>query len=274
MLAGLMTASNFTGAIPQTYEAELGPVLFEPFARELAGRAAGFGPRDVLELAAGTGILTRRLRDALPAGCGLTATELNAPMLDVAVRKFRDGECVRFQLADAMKLPFGEDAFDLIVCQFGVMFFPDKLASFREVLRVLRPGGRYLFNVWGPMADNPFSEIAYGVGAKFFPDNPPSFYRVPFGYSNEAQIRSDLAAAGPSEVRCETLEIGREVSNWSAFARGLVFGNPLIADIESRGASGEQFMTAVADALRDRFGPAPVHMPLKALVVEAQRPTG
>src|SRR5260221_7698003 len=137
-------AGNFVGSIPEHYDRGLGPVLFADFADEMAGRVAAFAPRRVLETSAGTGIVTRRLRDLLPPETQIVATDLNPPMLDVARAKFAPGERLEFERADATALPFPDQAFDAVVCQLGVMFFPDKEKSYRDAYRVLAPGGRYL----------------------------------------------------------------------------------------------------------------------------------
>src|SRR5581483_10033812 len=167
----------FVGNIPQHYDQGLGPMIFVDYAADLARRAAAGQPARVLETAAGTGIVTRRLRDVLPAGTRLTATDLNPPMLEIARTKFRPGEQVEFQPADATALPFADSSFDAVVCQFGVMFYPDKEKSYREVYRVLAPGGRYLFNVWDSHSHNPFGQIAHDTVGRFFPVDPPQFQK-------------------------------------------------------------------------------------------------
>lgn len=148
-------AARFVGNIPQHYDQGLGPIIFVDYAAEMARRVAIHQPMRVLETAAGTGIVTRQLRNLLSAAAHLTATDLNPPMLDVARAKFRAGEQVQFKPADAMALPFADASFDAVVCQFGVMFYPDKDQSYREVLRVLVPGGHYLFSIWDAHAYNP-----------------------------------------------------------------------------------------------------------------------
>jgi ubiquinone/menaquinone biosynthesis C-methylase UbiE len=186
------TANQFVGNIPENYDKGLGPNIFHDYADDLARRAGSSGASNVLELAAGTGIVSRRLRDALAPDARLTVTDLNPPMLEAAQAKFSDGEAVEFTQANAMELPFGDGQFDLVVCQFGVMFFPDKIASYREAARVLRPGGRYIFNTWGAMEDNPFCMVAHEVTTRFFPDDPPGFYRVPFSYADPGVVTGDL----------------------------------------------------------------------------------
>ncbi len=266
-------ASRFVGSIPQTYDSGLGPVIFEDYAADLAERAARAGATSVLELAAGTGIVSRRLRDRLSPAARLVATDLNPPMLELAARKFRPDEAIEFKPADAMQLPFADASFDLVVCQFGVMFFPDKRASFREAGRVLRGGGRYLLNVWGPMAANPFAQIAFDVGARFMPDNPPAFYRVPFSYADPSLVQSDLASAGFEDVRFEVVSLNKPVEDWAPFAHALVHGNPFIEEIGGRPEiTPGIIVAAVEEELRNRLGAAPASMPLEAIVFEARKP--
>jgi ubiquinone/menaquinone biosynthesis C-methylase UbiE len=261
------TASQFVGNIPEHYDNRLGPIIFHDYADDLVRRADASGASAVLELAAGTGILSRKLRDALSPGVRLVVTDLNPPMLEIARGKFSDGEDVEFTQADAMALPFGDSEFDLIVCQFGVMFFPDKVASYREASRVLRSGGRYIFNTWGSMATNPFSEIAHEVTARFFPNNPPGFYRVPFSYSDPVAVKAELEATGWVDVEHDTISLRKTVTDLTAFARGLVFGNPLIDEIHQRGGvDAEDVMTAIIKEFQHRLGPEPITMPIQATV--------
>lgn len=267
------TASQFVGDIPKNYDNGLGPNIFHDYAEDLARRAGASEAGSVLELAAGTGIVSRKLRDALAPATRLVVTDLNSPMLEVARGKFRDDEGVEFNPADAMALPFGDLEFDLIVCQFGVMFFPDKIASYREAARVLRPGGRYIFNTWGSMAANPFSEVAHDATARFFPDNPPGFYRVPFSYSDPEIVKADLRAAGWVDVEHDTVPLRKTVTDLDGFARGIVFGNPLIDEIKQRGGvDAGDVMAAIIEAFQDRLGPEPITIPLEATVFTGRVP--
>jgi SAM-dependent methyltransferase len=262
-------ASQFTGAIPDYYDRALVPVMFAPYAQYMARRAAG-PLRKVLETAAGTGIVTRALANALPAA-RITATDLNPAMLEVAKARFDDSDNVVFRQADATALPFKDGEFDLIVCQFGVMFYPDKVAGFREARRVLKPGGRYLFNVWGPIAANPFAAMAVEIGERLFPQNPPRFYRVPFGYADTNAVVADAKAGGFARVEWTSVEFSQTVADWTAYATGLVRGNPMIAEIEAMDPSGpDRFRDALAGALTARFGEAPAQMPLQAFVYECR----
>jgi ubiquinone/menaquinone biosynthesis C-methylase UbiE len=265
-------ASRFVGNIPANYDAGLGPNIFSDYADDMAHRAAALRPSRVLELAAGTGIVSRKLRDAVSSGVPLVVTDLNASMLDVARSKFREGENVEFASADAMKLCYPDAHFDLVVCQFGVMFFPDKVTSFQEALRVLRTGGKYLFNTWGSMSENPFAQIAHQVASEFFPVDPPGFYRVPFSYADPAKVAGDLRAAGFTEIKHESVALRKQVDDLSAFARGLVFGNPLIDEINSRGGvNPDEVVAAVERRFRIAWGAERAIMPLKANVFVASR---
>lgn len=265
--------SQFIGSIPENYDDRLGPNIFHDYGEDLARRAGTTKAANVLELAGGTGIVSRKLRDVLAPAARLVVTDLNTPMLEVARSKFGDGERVEFMPADAMDLPFDDAAFDLLVCQFGVMFFPDKVASYKEAARVLKPGGRYIFNVWGTNAANPFSQCAYDVGARFFPDDPPGFYLVPFSYHDPQAVRADLQAAGWTMIDHETISLRKTVKDAADFARGLVFGNPLIEEIRQRdGADPDDFLEAIIKEFDDRFGPDPFAMPLEATVFTARRP--
>jgi SAM-dependent methyltransferase len=265
-------ASAFVGTIPEQYETGLGPVIFVDFAADLARRAATLGPSRVLETAAGTGIVTRRLRDLLPAEAHLTVTDLNPPMLQAARMKFRPDERVEFRPADATSLPFPDGSFDAVVCQFGVMFFPDKDQSYREVNRVLAPGGRYLFNVWDSFGLNPFARIAHETIGSFFAADPPPFYTVPFSYYPIDPIKQSLVDAGFADIAIGVVRLDKEIPDTARFARALVFGNPVIDQIRARGGvDPERIVAGLTRAVRQEFGTSPGRMPLQAIVFEARK---
>jgi ubiquinone/menaquinone biosynthesis C-methylase UbiE len=265
-------SADFSGNIPENYDSGMGPVIFAGYATDMARRVALSSPFHVLETAAGTGIVTRALRDAISPGAHLTATDLNAGMGDIARTKFRSDERVIFQEADATALPFADASFDVVVCQFGVMFFPDKNKSYREVHRVLVPGGRYLFSVWDSHRYNAFGRIAHEVIGSFFPSDPPKFYDVPFSYCNIDPIKEALIASGFGDIVVSVVQLQRRVSDFSSFARGIVFGNPVIDQIRQRGGvEPAKIQQAVALAMRDEFGGEPSMMPIQAIVFEARR---
>lgn len=259
--------SQFIGNIPEHYDKGLGPVIFVDCAEEMARRAAATGAMNVLEIAAGTGIVSRKLRDALSADAHLIVTDLNSPMLEIAQTKFRAGERIELRQADAMALPFASCEFDLVVCQFGVMFFPDKISSFREAARVLRPGGLYIFNTWGSMAANPHSQVSYEVAAKFLTVDPPQYGKVPYSYHDAKAVKVDLQAAGWSDVQHDMFTLGKCVADLPGYADGVVFGTPLIGEIQRRGnIDPKEVVEAIISELQIRFGPEPITIPLQANV--------
>ena len=261
-------AAKFVGSIPENYDKYLGPHIFVGYADDLARRVAALNPGSVLELAAGTGILSRKLRDALAGECHLTASDLNPPMLEVAKSKFRPGESVRFQEVDATDLAFDDASFDVIVCQFGVMFFPDKNRSYAEAHRVIRPGGSYLFNVWDSWERNPFAQTVHETVESFFPGNPPGFYKVPFGYHDPRGIEESLLRAGFSRVSIEHVAIDSQIPAARDFARGLVFGNPMHEEIVALGGDPQEVCAAVTAAIDRELGS---ELRLQALVVHAAK---
>ncbi len=265
------SASHFTGEIPDLYDRGLGPVIFAPYAADIAARAAASNPMRLLETAAGTGIVTRRLRDMLPAGAQFTATDLNADMLERARARCATGDTITFMPADATDLPFPAGSFDAVVCQFGVMFFPDKARSYREVRRVLRDGGRYVFNVWDSQAHNAFGRVAHQTASQSCPADPPAFFQVPFGYHDVAAIRESLHAAGFSEVDVTVLRLESPVTDAAMFARGLVFGTPLIEQLRGRrGVDPEQVLAKLTAALQDELSVSTSPLELQAIVFEAR----
>ncbi|MFB8238119.1 class I SAM-dependent methyltransferase [Kitasatospora purpeofusca] len=264
---------SFEGAIPDVYEQYLVPLLFRPYARDLAGRVAERRPRDVIETAAGTGAVTRELAAVLPGETSITATDLSRPMLDRA-RALVPGRPVRWAEADAMALPFPDGSCDAVVCQFGVMFFPDRPRAFGEALRVLRPGGALLFNVWDAIEANGLSAVAEAAVAGVFPADPPDFLsRVPYGYHDAATIARDLADGGfTSTPRIETVAERCRAASAREVAVALCQGTPLRTEIEARaGSTLDEVTRAVGAAVAERFGTGPVEGPLSALVVTVTR---
>jgi ubiquinone/menaquinone biosynthesis C-methylase UbiE len=261
----------FQGAIPENYDHYLGPVIFEPYAEDLVSRLKGRKLECVLEIACGTGIVTRRLCDALPASTEIVATDLNPDMFEFAKAKFEKDENVRWQQADASALPFPDASFDAVVCQFGFMFVPDKAAAMRESHRVLRSSGVFLFNVWDSMEHNPFAEIAHTTIASFFDDDPPKFYQIPFSLHDSGQLRELLRNAGFEEIEAFVETRPCRANSAKEFATGLVRGNPVGTEAAERGVDPEDLIEAVAKRLADRFGAAPVESTMRAIVWQAAK---
>jgi ubiquinone/menaquinone biosynthesis C-methylase UbiE len=263
--------SVFTGSIPALYDRYLGPLIFEEYARDLGERARALAPKRVLETAAGTGIVTRALCRALP-GAAITATDLNQAMLDYAATRL-DDDNVSWRQADAQALPFGDGEFDLAVCQFGVMFFPDKHRAYQEAHRVLRPGGRFIFNVWDRIEENEIADILTKALASLFPQNPPRFLaRTPYAYFNTDIIEKELGAAGFTQIEIATLAKRSRAESPRHPAIGLCQGTPLRGEIEALDkASLERATDAGAAAIAARFGSGAIEGKIRAHVITATR---
>ncbi|MGE0094549.1 MAG: class I SAM-dependent methyltransferase [Alphaproteobacteria bacterium] len=264
------TDKLFSGSIPEIYDRLLVPLIFEPYALDLARRLAEIGPLAVLEIAAGTGVLTRAIAARLPAHARVVATDISPPMLDRAkARQAQDGR-IAWRQADALALPFDDQGFDAVVCQFGAMFIPDKVQGYGEARRVLKPDGRFLLNVWDRIAENEFADIVTEALAARFPHDPPRFMaRIPHGYHNQAQIRAELGDAGFADISIDAVE---HTSRGSARDVAIAYcqGTPLRTEIEARDASALEDATAhAAEALARRFGNGVIEGRIRALVVTA-----
>jgi ubiquinone/menaquinone biosynthesis C-methylase UbiE len=261
----------FAGSIPKLYQECLVPLIFQPYAEDLARRLAARSVSRVLEIAAGTGVVTRLLASALPANVSIVATDLNRPMLDMAAQI---GTCrpVEWREADAMRLPFEDAQFDAVVCQFGVMFFPDKPKAFAEARRVLRPGGVLLFNVWDRIEENEFADTVILALESLFPNDPPRFLaRTPHGYHDLTRVERDIQAGGFASQQIHTVAARSKAATARIPAFAYCQGTPLRNEIEAHGdsslAEATDFVTA---AIAKRFGPGPVDSKIQAHVVIAE----
>ena len=261
----------FVGTIPAVYDQHLGPVLFEVHAKDIAGRLAVTPGMRVLEVACGTGIVTRHLLGLLPADAKLVATDLNPPMVDYARDAVPADPRLELRAADAQILPFADSSFDAYVCQFGIMFFPDKALALREAKRVLKPGGQLLVNVWRPQSENRFAEAVQQLMLKRFAENPPGFYKVPFSWGEPAAILPALQEGGFHDATCTPLTNTIDAESPAHFARGLVMGNPLSLELADRGVSDpEALIGEVADAISAGCGSNPCRIEMSTVVVQAR----
>lgn len=264
----------FDGSIPEIYDELMVPLIFAPYAEDLATRLSHFDIESVLEVAAGTGVLTREMATRLPASVEITATDLNQPMLDRAA-DIGTSRPVRWQQADAMELPFDDRSFDAVTCQFGAMFFPDKPAAFAEVRRVLRPGGVFVFNVWDTIETNDFAKIVTDALGEVFPADPPLFMaRVPHGYHDENAIRADLAGGGFSARATIEAVDARSCAPTAAIpAIAYCKGTPLRNEIVARDAARlDEAVARVTAAIERLHGATDVDGRIRAHVVTVTSP--
>jgi ubiquinone/menaquinone biosynthesis C-methylase UbiE len=261
----------FTGSVPRLYESLLVPLIFEVYADDLVARVAPRAPKRVLELAAGTGVLTRRLAAALP-DASLVATDLNQAMIDQAI-EVGTSRPVEWRQADAMALPFDDGSFDAVVCQFGVMFFPDKALALAEARRVLTPGGVLAFNVWDRLHENEFAAVIEAALGMLYPADPPRFLsRAPYGYFDRGTIEQALGDAGFEASVFETVSARSRADSPRVPAVGYCQGSPLRGEIEARQPPGLEAATNVAaEAIAERFGRGAVDAKIQAHVLLAAR---
>jgi ubiquinone/menaquinone biosynthesis C-methylase UbiE len=267
------TDKLFAGSIPELYDRYLVPLIFNAYALDLAGRLAKTGAQRVLETAAGTGVVTRAIAARLPAMARIVATDLNQPMLDRAKARQSHDDRIEWKQADALALPFEDQNFDAVVCQFGAMFFPDKVQAYKEARRVLKPGGCFLFTVWDRISENEFADVVTQALAAVFPHDPPRFLaRTPHGYHDVERIRADLNAAGFADISVDAVEHRSKAASPNDPAIAYCQGTPLRNEIEARDASRLQEATQLAaEAVARQFGTGAVDGRIRAFVISATR---
>jgi SAM-dependent methyltransferase len=265
--------AEFVGSIPTFYETYLVPLIFEPFAADLADRLASKPPSRLLEIATGTGVVTRALDSRLPQSVSIVASDLNQAMLDEASKNWH-GRAVVWQQADAVQLPFEDDTFDAVVCQFGAMFFPEKAKAFAEIRRVLAPGGTFIFNVWDRIEDNEFADAVTVSLEPLYPSDPPRFLpRVPYGYFDREVIARDLARGGFTAAPIvDTVSARSRAESARIPAVAFCQGCPLRAEIEARSPwTLDEATAAAAEGVARRFGREHVDGKIQAVVVTVER---
>lgn len=265
------TDKVFAGSIPENYDRYMVPLIFEPYAADMARRAAAMSPRAVLEIAAGSGAVTRALVRKLLKEASYFATDLNQPMIDYAASHQPAGGHIQWRQADAQALPFAGASFDLVCCQFGAMFFPDRVAAYREARRVLRPGGHFLFNVWDRIEENALANDVANALSELFPDDPPRFLtRTPHAYADTALIRSELEQAGFTNITIETKAEQSRASSPRIPAIAYCQGTLLRNEIEARAAGTLETATDyVATVLADKYGPGAIAAKIQAHIILA-----
>jgi ubiquinone/menaquinone biosynthesis C-methylase UbiE len=266
-----MTASDaaFTGLIPEYYDQYLGPLIFESYSTELARRVQVPSHATVLEIAAGTGIATRQLRNALTKDVRIFVTDLNPDMLELAKRKFDTQANLVFQSADATKLAYADASFDAVVCQFSLMFFPDKPAALQEVARVLKPGGTFVFSLWDSYAHNHLVQTVNDTLAHLFPENRPTFFDTPYGYHNIDEVKTMLDETGFGDVEISVLTRMSRSETARQVALGYILGTPVCLQIAERGAPLGEVVNVVENAIRKFYGSSSICAKMQALVFKA-----
>lgn len=265
--------SAFVGEIPQNYEKYLGPLIFKEYAEDLANRITAPSGGAVLETAAGTGMATRQLRDSIPDNVRIVVTDLNADMLDVAKTKFGNHENIEFQTANALELPFEESTFDAVACQFSVMFFPNKLVALQESARVLKPGGKFYFNIWDSFEHNHFIRTVSREIAACLPKNPPDFFNTPYGYFDIDVVKKLLFEAGFSDIEISVLPRTSTAEEARQVALGYVLGTPVRLQIEKNDPESlHRIVDQVEQAIGEEFGYKSASAKMQAIVFTAHLP--
>lgn len=269
-----MSDAAFSGSIPQQYDRYLGPLIFEGYARDLARRVKAPPGGRVLETAAGTGIATRHLRDALADNVTILATDVNEAMVEVGRSRTGDGGTLEWRQADAMDIPLQGGAVDAVVCQFGMMFLPDKVDAAREAARVLRPGGSFVFNVWDSFAENPMVRTVDTTLERLYPGDPPGFLKIPFSWNDMEEIAGTLAEAGFEDIAFEVLPAESTAPEARHAALGFVTGTPVSADIAGReeGPSLDDVVDTVTAEIAREHGNAPARAKMQSILFTARRP--
>ena len=261
----------FSGSMAELYDTYLVPLIFQDYANDLAERVAALSPQSISEIAAGTGVVPRALSPRLDASAHYTVTDLNQPMLDYAASRHDADSRITWQQADAVALPFDDKSFDVVACQFGVMFFPDRAAAYEQVRRVLKPGGRFIFSVWDNLGVNEIANIVSKTAESIFPEDPPRFLpRTPYGYYDVDAISSELAGAGFADISPSTQTETSPAPSPREAAAAFCEGTPLRSEIEARDANLLGHVTERAtQTIAERFGGGPIAAKIQAHIFTA-----
>lgn len=268
-----MSEATFSGSVPENYERYLVPLIFEDYAADLAARVAVPAGGQVLELACGTGVVTRHLLAHLPADAHMTVTDLQEAMIDQARSIVGSSPRITYRQADAAALPFADDFYEAVICQFGVMFLPDKSAGYGEAARVLKPGGQFVFNVWDSLERNGHARAVHDTLAELFPDDPPRFLEGPYGYFDLYEIKNALLASGFGDIAISVQPRTSEAASSREVALAYIAGSPLATQLAGMAPPSEsEVLESVERAIAKEFGDAPSRAPMEAFQVTARLP--
>ena len=265
------TENRYAGSIPDVYHHYLVPLILDAYAKDLAERVDVPADGAVLETAGGTGVLTRYLLDTLPESTRVIATDINAAMLEVARTNSGHANNIEFREANGVDLPFDDNSFDAVVCQFGVMFFPDISLGYREAARALKPGGHFIFNVWDVLKKNTWSRAVREAAVALDPENPADFLKLPYAYHDVAEIREQLVAAGFDRIETEEFPKESQANSARDVALALAAGSPLATQLADRGIASDAIDRIEAELLRE-FGDGEISAPMQAIVINAKLP--
>lgn len=260
------TTASFTGSIPEKYDKYLAHPLLEYYADDMVERFIKFNPKSILEVACGTGLVTQKILDVLP-NAQIVATDLNSDMLDYARKKLNADHKLEWKVADAMQLPFDDESFDAVICQFGIMFFPDKLKAMREAYRLLKQDGIFMFDTWDSIEENPVVKIVDRILRDSFKENPPDFYTVPFSFYNKEEIQRLSREAGFKSVSIEYVNHMAESESADYVVTGLIEGNPVLLQIQERNPNMIPILKEkLKEAITEKFGDKPVRADSQAII--------
>lgn len=262
-----MAEASFGGSVPENYDRLLVPLIFENYANDLADRANAPAGGRVLETACGTGIVTEKLRNRLPQDTAIVATDLSPDMQAVAIAKLKDHDSISFEIQDGTALTYGDNSFDEVVCQFGIMFYPDKAKGYAETARVLKPGGKFIFNVWDSLDNNPLMALADKAAAAMIPDDPPAFMKTPFGYFDQNEIQTALQTAGFSRIDISVLPSASRAESARSVATTFATATPLAPIFVERGT--ERTIDELEAIIANEYGDGPIDVPMQAIAFEA-----
>ena len=251
----------------ETRERYLVPSLLQPFADDMARRLARLTLGPLLEVSAGTGVLTQALTSAMSAGLSIVATDPDRAT--VAYASVKPGMArVTWQHAEPQALPFLDAAFGIVTCHFAVATMPARLRAFRETRRVMKPNGRFVFSVPGNIRHNPVALCVRDALHKLLPTAPPRYIEHGLhGYADNETIDDDLTSVGFTDALYTTVELPYAAASATDAAIGYCLGTPLRAELGA--GSTTMAIEAVAQALQTRFGTGAINTTMRAHIISA-----